>query len=337
MKNTVRALVGIAASVALLWWALHDVSATEVLREIRRADPLLLGLAVLVSTLGFLVRALRWGALLFPAAGRVPLEPRFAATNVGFAANNLLPARVGEIVRALVLTRLTRVPVAASLGSLVVERLFDALVLVGLMFGAMATPGFPAFADIGGVDTRAAAALIFVASVVGGVALFALAAAPQATLRITARVLPAGLSNRVLRPLESFAAGLGALSDARVFAVSLAWALGQWLFLALSFLLALRAFGIDHVSFAGAVFLQSLIGLAVAVPSAPGFFGPFEAAAKVGLSLWGVPAGQAVSFAVGFHIGGFIPVTVIGLIYASRLGMSWREMGSAEPAPSPAA
>lgn len=335
MKNSLRALVGVAASVALLWWALHDVSAAEVAREMRRANPGLLALAVLVSTLGFLVRALRWGALLLPAAGRIGLKPRFAATNIGFAANNLLPARVGEIVRALALTRLTRVPLAASVGSLVVERLLDALVLVGLMFAAMATPGFPAFTEVGGVNTRAAAALIFVASIVGGVALFALAAAPQATLRITGRVLPARLRDRVLRPLESFAAGLGALGNPRLFLVSLAWALGQWLFLAVSFLLALRAFGIDQVPFAGAVFLQSLIGLAVAVPSAPGFFGPFEAAAKVGLSLWNVPAGQAVSFAVGFHLGGFVPVTLLGLFYASRLGLSWREMGSAEPIPSP--
>jgi glycosyltransferase 2 family protein len=105
---------------------------------------------------------------------------------------------------------------------------------------------------------------------------------------------------------------------------------GQWLFLALSFWLAFLAFGIHEVGFAAALFLQSLIALAVAIPSSPGFFGPFEAAAKLGLSLWGVAPEKAVSFAVGFHIGGFIPVTLIGIYYVWRLGLSWRDVGRSE-------
>lgn len=328
MKQHARALVGIVASALLLWWALHDVSAAEVLRELRRADPLLFLLAVVVTTLGFLIRALRWGVLLLPAAGEVALRPRFAATTIGFAANNLLPARLGEIARALSLGKLADVPVSTVLGSLVVERLLDALVLVGLLFVSMAAPGFPQLQDIGGVDARHAAAVVAAGTLVGGALLLTLAAAPAMSLRIAERVLPQRFRVRGVAVLGSFAAGLGALGNPRLLLISLAWALAQWLFLALSFLLAFRAFGIDHVPFSGAVFLQSLIALAVAVPSAPGFFGPFEAAAKLGLALWDVPAGQAVSFAIGFHIGGFIPVTLIGMYYVSRGGLSWRTIGS---------
>ena len=68
----------------------------------------------------------------------------------------------------------------------------------------------------------------------------------------------------------------------------------------------------------------------MAVPSSPGFFGPFEAAAKLGLGLWGVAADKAVSFAVGFHLGGFIPVTLLGLYYIGRLNLRWSEMRHSE-------
>lgn len=333
MKAYGRALLGVAASLLLLWWALHDVSATEVLREIRGADPLLFTLAVIVSTLAFPIRALRWRVLLLPAAGEVPLHPRFVATTVGFAANNLLPARLGEVARALCLGRLAGVPVGAAIGSLVVERLFDAFVLVGLLFAAMAAPGFPVLGELGGVDARTAATVVAGASMVAGIGLFGFAVAPAASLRVAARLLPPLIRERGLAALGSFASGLGALGNARLFLVSLAWAVGQWLFLALSYVLAFRAFGITEVPYVGAIFLQSLIGLAVAVPSAPGFFGPFEAAAKLGLAVWGVPAGQAVSFAIGFHLGGFVPVTLLGVFYVSRLGLSWRTIG-AQAAPA---
>ena len=75
----------------------------------------------------------------------------------------------------------------------------------------------------------------------------------------------------------------------------------------------------------------------MAVPSAPGFFGPLEAAARYGLGLWGVDASRAVSFAIGYHLGGFIPVTLLGLWYVQKLDLSWRELiGSAESAESAA-
>src|SRR5690606_19679650 len=157
------------------------------------------------------------------------------------------------------------------------------------------------------------------------VVLGALVVAPDRSLRLAERgtgwALPRRAQDVVLGALRSFIAGLAVLRHGRLFAASLVLGAGQWLFTAVSFLLAFRAFGIDEVPFAGAVFLQSLIALAVAVPSSPGFFGPFEAAAKVGLGLWGVAPEKAVSFAVGYHLGGFLPVTLMGIYYVWRLNL----------------
>lgn len=330
MRAHLRTVVGITLSILLLLWVLRDVSPAEVARELAGADLLLLTLSVVLTMAGFAIRALRWGVLLTPLGQRIPFRPRFAAVMVGFAANNLLPARVGEFARALTLARVTSVGVAASFATLVVERIFDGLVLVGLLFAAMSTPAFPAFEAVAGVDPRAAARFAGLAMAIVGVGLLLLVLAPTRAVRfaeaLSAGLLPDRLARPVVAALESFLAGLAVLRDTRLLAISVGLAVGQWIFTGTSFLVAFRAFGIDEVPFAGAIFLQSLISLAVAIPSSPGFFGPFEAAARVGLALWDVVPEKAVSFAVGYHIAGFIPVTVIGIYYVWRLNLSWREV-----------
>lgn len=336
MRRHLTTLLGFAVSVLLLWWVLRGVSFAEVAGEMRAADPVLFLLAVAVATSGFLFRAIRWRVHLLPVAGETALRPRFAATSMGFAANNLLPARVGEFVRAFALSRITPVRPGAAFGGLVIERLLDGMVVVALLFVTMATPGFPALGRWGGVDLHGAALLV--AAVVTGATLVLWLAvlSPERSLRWLDRplraVLPVALAERTTAAVRSFVQGLAVLGSLRLALLSLAWAVAQWLVLGLSFLLAFRAFGIDHVGFAGALFLQSVISLAVAIPSSPGFFGPYEAAAVLGLGLWGVGSEAAVSFAIGFHLGGFIPVTVIGLYYAWRLDFRWRDLRRGERA-----
>lgn len=336
MGRHARTATGIALSVLLLWWALRDVSPAEVMHELGSADPLLFTLAVLATMGGFWFRALRWGVLLTPTYPGIAFHPRFAATVIGFAANNLLPARVGEFARAYALTRLAGVRIGASFATLVVERLLDGLVLVGLLFVSMGTVGFPLAPEVGGFDPRTAARVAALAMGLFGAALFAMVLAPSRAVAlaeaIVGRILPSRVRVATLGAFRSFLEGLLVLRNGRLFAVSAGLALAQWLFTAVSFLLAFRAFGIDDVPFAGAVFLQSVVSLAVAIPSSPGFFGPFEAAARVGLSLWAVGSTKAVSFAVGFHIGGFIPVTLLGIYYVWRYGLSWGEVRHSEDA-----
>ncbi|MQA90032.1 MAG: flippase-like domain-containing protein [Gemmatimonas sp.] len=333
MTRRFRTTFGILLSVFLLWWALRDVSFEEVVEQIRQADPFLFTISIAITIGGFWFRAVRWGVLLLPATGPVPMRPRMAATFIGFAANNLLPARVGEFARAFSLSRLSTVPISSAFATLVVERILDGIVLVGLLLAAMASRGFPSTAGMGTIDLRTAAMSLATFITLLGLTLGAAVAFPSAAARIaraTTRLLPQPLRVPVYEALRGFARGLVVLRSPRLFAVSVLLAIGQWSFLAFSFLFAFRAFRIEGVPFAGAAFLQSLISLAVAVPSSPGFFGPFEAAARLGLSLWGVPANQAISFAIGFHIGGFLPVTIIGGYYVWRLNLRWTDVRHSE-------
>ena len=127
--------------------------------------------------------------------------------------------------------------------------------------------------------------------------------------------------------LLSFGAGLGVLRDVRRSAIVFAWALIGWLVNGTSFWIAFKAVGIE-APFSAALFLQSLLAFAVAAPSAPGFFGVFEASTKVGLSVYGIDETLAVSYALGYHLLGWIPITAIGFWYLGRMGLHLKDMSA---------
>lgn len=328
MKQRLKIIIPLAFSAFFLWLALRGVKWAEVAVHVRQANWFYLFLSALVGTLAIHFRALRWKTLLAPVDPNIGFHERLAGTAVGFAANNLIPARVGEVVRTVVTARLAKLPVSAVFGSLVVERVLDGLVTVLLLFGVMALPGFPD-------PERAAAALAVVRIVallmaVAGLGLIILTLLPARSValaeRTAARLLPARLRAPFLERLNEFIAGLAVLRNPRLLAVSVAWAVAQWLYMPLSIYFGFLAFGIHEPGFTGAVFLQCAINLAVAVPSSPGFFGPLEAAATFGLGLWAVDHERAVSFAMGYHLAGYLMVTLLGLWYVNRLNLSWREL-----------
>jgi uncharacterized membrane protein YbhN (UPF0104 family) len=119
---------------------------------------------------------------------------------------------------------------------------------------------------------------------------------------------------------EGFVAGLAVLRHPGRFAVVVSWSLVLWL---------VNAFHLP-VPAEAALTLQGLIGFGVALPSSPGFFGPFEAATRVALAIYGIGAEQAVSYAVAYHIAGFLPITLLGLYSLHRMHLRLRELRQAE-------
>jgi len=130
--------------------------------------------------------------------------------------------------------------------------------------------------------------------------------------------------------LEAFIGSIAVLRSPRLLSLAFAWTLGFWLWHGLSFWLGMMAFGID-TGLISAYFTEAVVGFGVAIPSAPGFFGTFHASAEFALStVYGVDTANSLAFAFGYHFGGWIPITAIGLYYAWRLGLSLGEVGSAE-------
>src|SRR5438876_10183622 len=195
-------VVGLVVTLALLAWALHGVDARQLVGHLRRADPLLLTGAVVLATLTFPLRTLRWRLILRDVSGggaAFPLLPLWHATAIGFMANNLLPVRAGEFARAYVASRQLPVRFSTALASVGVERVLDGLMLVSLMAVAIGSSAFPHQADIG--RTSVSAITTTAAAVFGVVLVVAVLVvhrpAPWLALlgRVTRAVLPARLAD----------------------------------------------------------------------------------------------------------------------------------------------
>ncbi|NIR44842.1 MAG: flippase-like domain-containing protein [Gemmatimonadetes bacterium] len=325
--------VGLVVSLALLYWALHDVSLAELWGHLRAANLWLLFIAIVIQTSLFAIRAARWAIFLKPVLRGSSFHSRFATTCIGFMANNLLPARVGEFARAYAFSRVQPVTVSASFGSLVVERLFDALTLAVFLAVPLLTPGMNLVGQSGDeIVGRVVAILV----ILGGAAtaLLLLIWRPALAVRFfratIGRLLPGVLRDKIAEMIESFVQGLGAMRSPELVVKGFAWSFLHWGVGALALYVGMIAFRIFEPGYLGAVFLQAVNAFGVSIPSSPGFFGLFEASVRIALAPFGVDAGRAVSFAVAFHIGSYIPVTVVGLYYLGRLGLSWSEVGHSE-------
>ena len=133
--------------------------------------------------------------------------------------------------------------------------------------------------------------------------------------------------------LRRFSEGLSVLRTPRHFIAVFWWTLLHWLLQPLAFWLGFKAVGID-VPVSATLFVQGIIVIGVALPSAPGFVGIFEGAAAVALAVYGISQTQALAWAVVFHVASYIPITLIGAYYFLRMGLHLGEIGSAASAPS---
>ena len=325
-----KVALGLAISAAGLYYVFHDQDPAALLHEVRSAKPVPFTIATVLATVVFWIRAWRWKALLEPVRADTSFRSRFAATTIRFMGNNIFPLRAGEVLGPLALARAEKLPVIASMTSIVLERVLDTLTIVGLLFLSMYLPGLPSLAGSDAFTDSGRSIGVMV--LVGLAVLIALVTWPSYALRLTGRVtnwLPPRISLWIRHAAESFLTAAGALRQRHLVARAVGWSLVLWLVNALGFWYAMRAFDLNY-SFTAALFFQGVLGVAVALPSAPGFFGLYEAAAALVLvEMWGADLTTTNAFAAAYHIAGFIPVTVIGLYYAKALGVSAK---SAAPA-----
>src|SRR5438132_2875912 len=222
-------VVGLGITLGLLAWAMHGVSARDLVDGVRRANRGLMLATVALATLTFPIRTLRWRLILRDVGGGAyPLRPLWHATAIGFMANNLLPVRAGEFARAYVASRQLPVRFSTALASVGVERVFDGLMLVSLMAVAIGSSAFPHRADIGRTSvsaiTTTAAAFFGVVLVVA--VLVVHRPAPWLALlgRATHALLPARVAARVMRIADWRVAGLEVLKNPGRFAAVVFWA-----------------------------------------------------------------------------------------------------------------
>lgn len=305
----------------MVWYAFRDTPFSDVWQEITSMRVMPMALAVIVATLPFPLRVPRWSLLLRRGDGSViPPIPLWHAIAIGFAANNILPFRLGEVMRMGAIARLAPTPFPAAFASVAVERVLDALVAIGLLAVALLVVELP---TDGGIASSA--------STIGGLALLALIAAmivarwPRLATSPLERLLPESkLRTTLISIVDRLAAGIAALVDPRRAVPAVGWSLLIWLTNAAAFWIAFAAFDID-VSFGGAIILQGALLFGIALPSSPGYAGVFETAIMLTLAnLFRVPTDVALAYAIAYHVLTFVPITLMGVGSALSTGLSIR-------------
>ncbi len=313
-------LLGITISAALLYFSLRGIRFSEVVEHVRMARLAPMLLAVVLATLTFVLRIFRWQLLLRGDDGRrLKAGPLWHAIAMGFMSNNVLPLRMGEVVRTLAAARLTDTRFTAVLASVAVERLFDAITVVGLLALGLFTATLPE----SGLSTKMERIVTFggLAALAGLVLATLVVMFPLAAERVVRKLIPSDrLATRLIGLIEGVRHGLSVLgSPGRVAGVAF-WSLAVWGLSALSFYIMFAAFGIE-VDFSGALLMQGLIMFGIALPSTPGYVGAFEAPIIIVLGLYGIDKNLAAAYALTYHVTTFIPITLLGAWSVARTNL----------------
>jgi uncharacterized protein (TIRG00374 family) len=306
------ATLGIALSALAVFVLLRQVSARELARNIREADPAWLLAACALTVFGYWLRSWRWGELLSPEV-RVSPGRLFSTTMVGFLAINTLPARLGEFVRAYALARTERIKTGTVLGSVVIERIFDLAALGAFWALSLLFAPYPAWFRWSGYLTLGLSAAITIG-------LWLLHAGHYDTNSLGFRLrkrLPAKLKAPLERPIASFTAGLRVLGKPSTIAGAGLITAAMWAVNGSVFLLVGQSMGLA-LPIWSPLLLSFVVCVAIMVPASPGFIGVLEGSCVVGLSLLGVDAGRALAYGVLYHLVQILPLVLLGGIFAFR-------------------
>lgn len=306
-----QAAASAVLAIGLFAFFLSRVPLSEIGARIAAASPGWLAASVAISVSVFMMRALRWVWILEPV-GRVPWFPAFRATSIGFAANTVLPARAGEILRPAVLARERDLPFPALLASIVFERILDALAQLCFLGLALATGPAGGAADAL-VSGRLRWAVAAIAAAAVGVALFAVRwrGATERFLDRVFVIVPGRIRPAVRRMAHTFLDGFASLKTPRLAVLVAGGSLFMWFVINVQILCTLRAFGVDlPLSEVYLVTTVALLGLAVPTP---GGVGGYHAAVQWALtSLFHVPIATATGVALISHAVSFAPISLIG-------------------------
>jgi uncharacterized protein (TIRG00374 family) len=313
-KPNIRLIAGVLISAFCTYLAVRDVDAGQMWRAFQTADYMYLFPSIIVLFLGHYLRALRWRYFLDPIK-RLDTGSLFSSLMIGYAANTFMPAHLGEFLRAYVLGKKRRIAMGGVFATIVVERLIDMFSLIALFLFTLFIYPFPNWVIKSGY--------IMLAGSIGLlVFLIFLKKATPSTLKFVGFILkpiPQKIRQNIEVMLEQFLTGLLPLSRWHDYITVCFLSIMIWAGYALVLHFSLHAF--DFVSTYRLKWSVSLIVLvvtciAIVVPSSPGYIGTYHYLCQTSLTLFGVPAGPALSFATVAHGVNIFPVFIVGLLFA---------------------
>jgi uncharacterized protein (TIRG00374 family) len=319
--------VGIVISLVLLYFALRGLGLEELGEAVADANYWWLIPGVAIYFVGVWVRAWRWHYLLHPLKS-IPTRRLFPTVTIGYFGNNILPARAGELLRAIVLKKDEVIPISASLATIIVERVFDGVVMLAFVFLNLpelarltTSSGF-----IGDIRTLA---LVGSGLFFGALAVFLTAAMfPEKALRtinwLAHRIVPKRYREKTLGLTERFLGGLAALRSPAGALMIFLTSIVIWLLETGKYWFVMHAFPFQ-VSFFTLMLMNGIVNLATTIPSAPGYVGTFDAPGIAVLQAYGIEKATAAAYTLILHVALWAPITVLGGYYMLKKGIRWSE------------
>jgi uncharacterized protein (TIRG00374 family) len=322
VSQKIRVLVGAGVSLLFLYWAARLVgNLGSAIESIQHANYWFVVPALVAYFAGVWLRAVRWRVLLSPLK-ILSTSSLFPVVVIGYMANDVLPARLGEVVRAYVLGEQENVPKTTTLATIVVERLFDGIAM--LIFVALVGLFVPLNAQVAGIF-RVAAALFVIALV----ALFAAGSSRSRALALVDLVderLPSNARGRLAPLADRFLLGLDSLQSGRASAAVLGLSLAAWTCEAMMYFAIALGFGL-YLGFPAFMLTTAVANLGAMVPAAPGYVGTFDAFALAVLALFHPDPAVAGAYVIVLHLALLGPVTLLGFFYLWRSNLSLRSLG----------
>jgi uncharacterized protein (TIRG00374 family) len=292
LRNALRLIVGITVSLVCLYFATKGTDWEQVGAVLAAARPGWIAALIVASLATVYIRAQRWRVLLRPL-GDVPLYPALSATAIGFGANSVLPFRMGEILRPALLGRRVGVGISAALSSIVLERLFDMLLVISCFVGvSLIYPEVPPKMRQGAFGLAGLATLGFLVLVV----MQRHHEKAEALMSWVFARLPAG--GRLHALSRSFMDGLSGLRDLRTVLVVLGYSVYLWGVITLTFMFSFLALDIEVPLLAASLTTVVVVAAAVFLPQAPGFVGTWQFGCVQALKLFGVSQEVAVGYSL---------------------------------------
>jgi len=323
--------LGLIVSALFLWLVLRKIDYPLLWEHLRSANYWWIIPGVGVYFVGLWVRAWRWHYLLRPLKV-VPTRVMFPIVTIGYAGNNIFPARAGEVVRSVILKRKEGIPISASLATIIVERVFDGIVMLAFVFVNLSelTRLTDVSLEIGGLKLGIQDLAIWGSVAFFGALAFFLAAAmfPAPTDRLVTHLIvrfaPERTREKILGFSRLFLGGLESLRSPWEALMVFFTSVLIWLLETVKYWFVMHAFNFS-VSFFALMLMNGVVNLATTIPSAPGYLGTFDLPGIAVLQAYDVAREVAASYTFVLHFALWFPVTALGLYYMIRMGIKWSD------------
>lgn len=323
--------IGVLVSTFFLYFVLRKLDWGNFWLSLRTANYWWILPGVTVYFVAVWARAWRWHYLLKPIKA-IKTSVMFPITCIGYMGNNIYPARAGEVLRAVILKRKEGVPISASLATIIVERIFDGVVMLAFVFVNLAK-----LAELTGVSVPIGNRDISIQDLAiwgsvaffGALIIFLLAAMfPKTTVRIGQwfidRLLPNRIRENASAVMHKFLGGLESLRSPFNVLMVFVTSVIIWLLETVKYWFVMHAFNFS-VSFFTLMLMNGVVNLATTIPAAPGYLGTFDAPGIAVLQADGISKAVATGYTLVLHLALWVPITALGAYYLTREGITWSD------------